>query len=146
MRSAQSDKQVHPSLQVRVLRPDAELIEGIVIGCGCRCKVLDAGADGYVRGEACVVIPLRIVTRGTQQHGVLSLVGSGVNQDGRSSSLTAPNGPAQQAVIRAALSSGSLQPEDVHGDLSRHILIQPALIFVYLAYQPHHSCRQGDHR
>jgi acyl transferase domain-containing protein len=29
-------------------------------------------------------------------------------QDGRSSALTAPNGPAQQAVMRAALASGGL--------------------------------------
>ena len=35
------------------------------------------------------------------------LAGTGVNQDGRASSLTAPNGPAQQAVIRAALSASA---------------------------------------
>ena len=36
------------------------------------------------------------------------LLGAAVNQDGRSSSLTAPNGPAQQAVIQAALSQAGV--------------------------------------
>ncbi len=36
-------------------------------------------------------------------------------QDGRSSSLTAPNGPAQQDVLRAALGAGGLAPSDLGG-------------------------------
>lgn len=36
-------------------------------------------------------------------------------QDGRSSSLTAPNGPAQQDVLRAALLAGELTPADLGG-------------------------------
>ena len=36
-------------------------------------------------------------------------------QDGRSSSLTAPNGPSQQEVLRAALASGALEPDQVQG-------------------------------
>lgn len=36
-------------------------------------------------------------------------------QDGRSSALTAPNGPAQQAVIRSALAGCDVQPSHVTG-------------------------------
>ena len=39
--------------------------------------------------------------------------GSAVNQDGPSSSLTAPNGPAQEAVIREALSRAGVAPREV---------------------------------
>jgi acyl transferase domain-containing protein len=47
-------------------------------------------------------------------HGVAILSGTAVNQDGRASSLTAPNGPAQQTVIRAALSTASgIQPQKI---------------------------------
>ena len=41
------------------------------------------------------------------------LRGSAINQDGRSSSLTAPNGPAQQAVVRASMADALTQPADV---------------------------------
>jgi acyl transferase domain-containing protein len=34
-------------------------------------------------------------------------------QDGRSSSLTAPSGPAQQDVIRAAVAAGDILPLQV---------------------------------
>ena len=39
--------------------------------------------------------------------------GSAVNQDGASNGLTAPNGPSQQRVIRAALASAGLRPDEV---------------------------------
>jgi acyl transferase domain-containing protein len=41
--------------------------------------------------------------------------GAAVNQDGRSSSLTAPNGPAQQEVLRAALTDAGMTPADMSG-------------------------------
>ena len=47
------------------------------------------------------------------------LAGTAVNQDGRSSSLTAPNGPAQQEVVRVALQAARLQAAAVTA-LSMH--------------------------
>mgnify|MGYP002395067975 CR=1 FL=1 len=61
-----------------------------------RCKTLDSAADGYVRGEACIVFLLGV--EGSQAGSGVVIAGSAVNQDGRSSSLTAPNGPSQQQV------------------------------------------------
>ncbi|KAG1670729.1 hypothetical protein FOA52_013956 [Chlamydomonas sp. UWO 241] len=78
-----------------------------------RCKTLDAGADGYVRSEAAAVLALTTINADSDGRGgssgggvggyIAILCGSAVNQDGRSSALTAPSGPAQQAVVRAAL-------------------------------------------
>ena len=74
-----------------------------------RCKTLDASADGYVRAEAVGVMCLAPLQ--PQQHEGRSggggaplalLLGAAVNQDGRSSSLTAPNGPAQQVSLHLA--------------------------------------------
>ena len=58
-----------------------------------RCKTLDAAANGYVRGEACVVVILepRLDTS-NGQFCFMIVVGSATNQDGRSSTITAPNG------------------------------------------------------
>ena len=39
--------------------------------------------------------------------------GGAVNQDGRSSGLTAPDGLAQQAVIRRALAAAGVEPAEV---------------------------------
>jgi len=84
-----------------------------------RCKTLDASADGYVRGEACVVLELRTLT-GTDAPIMAAvdsgtLVASAVNQDGRSSSLTAPNGPSQQRAIRSTLSAAGMDPSALDG-------------------------------
>ena len=92
-----------------------------------RCKTLDASADGYVRAEGVGAAVLRALPPSTMAHsgagaaaGVLALLaGSAVNQDGRSSSLTAPNGPSQQEVLRAALASAGLGPQDMAA-LSMH--------------------------
>lgn len=80
-----------------------------------RCKTFDASADGYVRGEGCGVLVLKRLSDARRDGDrVLALVrGSALNQDGRSSGLTAPNGNAQEAVIRAALANARLKPADV---------------------------------
>merc|ERR1719174_2870093 len=82
-----------------------------------RCKTLDASADGYVRGEFCgaLCIESAEAAEATQSDNSLpvAVLGTAVNQDGRSSALTAPNGPAQQMVIRSALQHKSLDGGDV---------------------------------
>lgn len=56
-----------------------------------RCKTLDATADGYARGEACITHLLERF-EGAQIDAAdlkgIFLCGTAVNQDGRSSSLT----------------------------------------------------------
>ncbi|MDM0053046.1 type I polyketide synthase [Variovorax sp. J22R115] len=89
--------------QARMLSPDG------------RCKTFDAAADGYGRGEGAGVVVLKrlsdAVAAGDRIWALI--LGSAVNQDGRSSGFTVPSGPAQQAVIRAALARAGVQPGDI---------------------------------
>lgn len=74
------------------------------------CKVFDDSADGWVRGEgAGVVVLKRLADALGDGDRVLAVIrGTAVNQDGRSAALTAPNGLAQRAVVRAALSNARI--------------------------------------
>ncbi|KAL8453643.1 hypothetical protein Emed_000778 [Eimeria media] len=76
-----------------------------------RCKTFDASANGYVRSEGCGAVLLKVLPRETTDpHSVCAWIrGTANNHVGRSASLTAPNGPAQQAVIRAALHNAGIQ-------------------------------------
>jgi acyl transferase domain-containing protein len=76
-----------------------------------RCKTMDALADGYVRAEACTAILMEVSSL-YNSHAVY-LQATYTNQDGRSSSLTTPNGPSQQAVIRGALTAGGVHGRNV---------------------------------
>lgn len=80
-----------------------------------QCKTFDADADGYVRSEGAAMLVLQRLSdaRALGQRVWAVIRGSAVNQDGPSSGLTVPNGPAQEAVIRAALRDAGMAPERV---------------------------------
>ncbi|MFZ6183822.1 type I polyketide synthase [Nannocystis pusilla] len=80
-----------------------------------RCRTFDAAADGFVRGEGCGVVVLkRLADARRDGDRIWALVrGSAINQDGRSTGLTAPNVLSQQALLRDALARAGLAPEQV---------------------------------
>jgi acyl transferase domain-containing protein/NADPH:quinone reductase-like Zn-dependent oxidoreductase/NADP-dependent 3-hydroxy acid dehydrogenase YdfG/acyl carrier protein len=77
-----------------------------------RCKTFDASANGFVRAEGCGIVVLkRLSAAQADGDSILALIrGSAVNQDGPSSGLSVPNGLAQEAVIRQALSNANVEP------------------------------------
>ena len=80
-----------------------------------RCKAFGDAADGFGRADGCGIVVLkRLADAERDGDPILAVIrGSATNQDGRTSGLTVPNGQAQQAVIRAALTQARLTPADI---------------------------------
>ncbi|CAM9882194.1 unnamed protein product, partial [Chrysoparadoxa australica] len=78
-----------------------------------RCATFDVSANGYARGEGCGAIVLKRLSA-CEDDSVLAVVrGSAVAHNGRSASLTAPNGVSQQMAIRQALDQAGVEPHEV---------------------------------
>jgi acyl transferase domain-containing protein len=80
-----------------------------------RCNTFAESADGFVLGEGCGVVVLKRLSDAVADGDrVLAVIrGIAANQDGASGGLTVPNGPSQEAVIRAALEDAGLASKDV---------------------------------
>ncbi|MFF5569112.1 beta-ketoacyl synthase N-terminal-like domain-containing protein [Streptomyces sp. NPDC012623] len=96
-------------------RSQAVLALGGMLAPDGQCKTFDETADGYARAEGCGVLVLKRLgdarRDGDTVHAVIR--GSAVRQDGESAGLTAPNGAAQEEVMRAALTRSRLEPGDI---------------------------------
>lgn len=80
-----------------------------------RSKAFDREADGYGRGEGAGVLVLkRLADALTDGDRVLAVVrGSGVFQDGRSEGMMAPNGAAQEDMLRRVYERAGVDPATV---------------------------------
>ncbi len=80
-----------------------------------QCKAFDASANGFVRGEGCGIVVLKRLkdaqADGDRIWGVV--LGSAANQDGTSTGLTVPSGPAQKRVIEEALHQAGVASHEV---------------------------------
>jgi acyl transferase domain-containing protein/thioesterase domain-containing protein/acyl carrier protein len=80
-----------------------------------RCKAFDAAANGFVRAEGVGTIILKPLSA-AQRAGdrIYALIrATAINQDGRTSGLTVPSGPAQEAVIRQACVAAGIAPAHI---------------------------------
>lgn len=87
---------------------------GILSPTGC-IRTFDNNADGTVISEGIGVIVLKklddAIRDKDQIYGVIE--GSGINQDGRSNGITAPNAEAQAELVRSVYYENNISPDDI---------------------------------
>lgn len=92
------------------------LIDAGMVSPSGQCRAFDAEADGFVPGEGVGVVVLtrldQALASGDRILGIIR--GSGINQDGRTSGITAPSGPAQTALIQRVCSKAKIHPSEIH--------------------------------
>ncbi len=87
-----------------------------------RSRAFDASADGYVRAEGVGVVALKRLSDALRDNDPIHavVIGTGVNQDGRTNGITVPNPDAQVTLIErvcaeAGITPGDLQYVEAHG-------------------------------
>lgn len=116
LRAGESDMALAGGVSV-IARPDDTVFfskSGALSPDGV-CRVFDARANGTVRSEGAGVVVLKPLARAIADGDPVYAVirGSVVNQDGASSGLMAPNGAAQQAMLREAYDLAGIAPAQV---------------------------------
>ena len=80
-----------------------------------QCHPFDASGNGTVLSEGVGIVVLKrlsdAISAGDAIYGVIE--GSGMNQDGASNGMTAPNGVAQEALIRDVYRKFRINPEQI---------------------------------
>lgn len=80
-----------------------------------RCKTFDKKADGFGRGEGCGVMVLKRLEDAQKDGNKIEALIKGiyVGQDGKSNGFYAPNGLAEERVIKEALKLSGLSVNDI---------------------------------
>ncbi|MFK4467822.1 amino acid adenylation domain-containing protein [Bacillus sp. RC252] len=80
-----------------------------------KCHTFDQSANGMVPGEAVTVLVLKRLTKAEQDGNEIysTIIGSGINYDGRTNGIMAPSGHAQQELIESVYQKYNIDPEDI---------------------------------
>jgi acyl transferase domain-containing protein/acyl carrier protein/SAM-dependent methyltransferase len=100
-----------------MLSPEAYIViqkTGMMSPSG-KCSAFDKKADGMVPGEAVVSLVLKRLKDAERDNDSIYAVikGNGVNYDGKSNGITAPNGNAQSALLKTVYDQFQINPEKI---------------------------------
>ncbi|WP_245951346.1 beta-ketoacyl synthase N-terminal-like domain-containing protein, partial [Phytoactinopolyspora halophila] len=79
------------------------------------CRAFDRGADGMVPSEAVAVVVLKRLSAAEADGDPVyaSIVGSGINYDGKTNGITAPSGRAQTQLLKDVYDRFGIDPERI---------------------------------
>lgn len=80
-----------------------------------KCKTFDNDGDGFVIAEAVGTVVLKPLTaaQAENDHVYAVIKGSGINQDGKTNSITAPSAPSQTALELSVYEKYDIQPRTI---------------------------------
>ena len=80
-----------------------------------RCKTFDDSANGFVPGEGAGAMVLKRLKEAESDHDVIYglIIGSGINQDGKTNGITAPSVNSQMELEREIYDRYGIHPESV---------------------------------
>ena len=81
-----------------------------------RCMAFDERAEGYTRGEGCGLVVLKALDQAIEDgdHIYSVIRNTGINQDGATQGIAAPNGDSQHALIEKVYAEAGLTAADIH--------------------------------
>lgn len=80
-----------------------------------RCKTFDNEANGFVPGEGAGAVVLKRLEDAIDSRDTIygTILGSGINQDGKTNGITAPSASSQIALEREVYESFSIHPDSI---------------------------------
>ncbi|WP_375494379.1 beta-ketoacyl synthase N-terminal-like domain-containing protein [uncultured Nostoc sp.] len=98
-----------------IFKPELSIAmsKAFLLSADGRCKSFDAVADGFVRAEGVGVVVLKPLSHALADGDAIyaTIRSSAVNQNGRGTSFTAPDGLAQKAVMQKAYQQAGIFPQ-----------------------------------
>lgn len=97
-----------------ITTPAIAISAGELLSTDGSCKTFDVAADGYARAEAITAIYVKRLDDALRDgNPIRSIIRStATNCDGKGHSIVAPNGAAQEALIRKAYEKAGLHPSE----------------------------------
>jgi acyl transferase domain-containing protein len=79
------------------------------------CHAFDRSANGMVPGEAVAVVVLKKLSKALKNKDAIYAVikGSGINYDGKTNGITAPNGVSQAELLKKVYDRHAINPENI---------------------------------
>jgi polyketide synthase PksN len=80
-----------------------------------QCKTFDTNANGFVPGEGVGAVVLKRLHDAEADHDTIYgvIIGSGINQDGKTNGITAPNMSGQMELLREVYQHYHIDPETI---------------------------------